>query len=143
MTPLSNQAAGATPKNTSCDSQVPAAGTAFGGHKVSIVNLEKAQVLMALYNYARNPMSSYYIPSGSHNPTPAYPPNMYTFKIKDSDKFMSLDEASSLVSKTLNLEYVRGRAIKTDISGNVIDTRRYDRDNGEGVGAMAIQSLTK
>ncbi len=98
---------------------------------------------MALYNYARNPMGSFYSPPGSHNPTPAYPPNMYTFKIKDSDKFMSLDEASSLVSQLLNLGYVRGRAIKTNISGDVIDTRRYDRDNGEGVGAMAIQSLTK
>ncbi|WBA88634.1 hypothetical protein [Endozoicomonas sp. GU-1] len=133
MTPLSNTSAVATPKNTSCNSQVPAAGTAFGRYQVSIVNLEKAQVLMALYNYARNPMGSFLGSGsyGSHNPTPFYVPTS-NFSIENSEKLMSLDEASSLVSQTLDLGNVRGRTISTDISGNVIDTSLYDRSNGKG-----------
>lgn len=141
MTPISNSASGAIPKNTSYNSQVPPAGTAFGNHQVSIVNLKKAQVLMSLYNYARNPMGCF--SSGSYNPTPVYAPNMFTLKIKDSGKLMSLSEAMPAVSQTLDFDYVRGRVIKTDISGSVIDTYLYDRNNGDGVGAVAIQSLTK
>ncbi|WP_257296207.1 hypothetical protein [Endozoicomonas sp. YOMI1] len=144
MTPLSNSASGATPNIASYNSQVPAAGTAFGRYQVSIVNLEKAQVLMALYNYARNPMGSFLGSGsyGSHNPAPLYGPNK-SFNIEDSEKLMSLDEASLLVSQTLDLHDVRGRTINTDISGNVIYTYLYDHSNGKGVAAMAIQSLTQ
>lgn len=91
------------------------AGASLGAHKVSIVGLDKARVLMALYNHS--------LPEG--------------FEILK----MSIQRAREYTSRTLYFDYVDGRGIKTDISGDVADTWLYDRDNGDDAGLRAIQTL--
>lgn len=41
----------------------------------------------------------------------------------------------------LDLDYVQSRAIKTDLSGDELDPRLYDRDAGDGAMARAIDSI--
>jgi len=87
---------------------------------VDISGLDKAGVLAALYNAAR--------PQGMgfmrYDPVP-----------------MSVEEASELLQRTNRFDYLKGRVMKVEIDGDDIDTRLYNRDNGEGAAEMAIQSL--
>lgn len=41
----------------------------------------------------------------------------------------------------LYFDYLRGRVMKVDISGDVLEPRLYDRDNGEGAAERALASL--
>ncbi len=95
----------------------------LGPHKVSIAGLDKASVLMALFNHSQ-PLGL-----GFLNPRAL--------------GSMSIETAKQYTERTLNFDYVNGRVIKTDISGDVADTRLYDRDNGENAGLKAIESLKK
>lgn len=97
------------------------AGASLGNHKVSIAGLDKARVLVALYNHS--------IPEG--------------FEIFDPELLgnMTIRRAREYTSRTLDFDYVDGRVIKTDISGDVVDTWLYDRDNGADAGLRAIQTL--
>lgn len=38
-------------------------------------------------------------------------------------------------------DYLNGRVMKVDFSGDVLDTRLYDRDNGSGAAIAAVASL--
>jgi hypothetical protein len=40
-------------------------------------------------------------------------------------------------------DYVRGRILKVDLSGDEFDPRLYDRDNGEGAAARAVARVAK
>jgi hypothetical protein len=58
---------------------------------------------------------------------------------------MSRSEAESLIGECkgrLYFDYVGGRPLKIDITGDELDPRLYDRDQGEGAAAMAISELT-
>lgn len=46
-------------------------------------------------------------------------------------------------SMTLSFDYVAGRPIKTDISGDTARVRLYDRDAGEGTFACVVAELRK
>lgn len=85
---------------------------------VDISGLDKAQVLAALYNAAR--------PQGMgfmhYDPTP-----------------MTAEEALFLVGRYC--DYVKGRVMKIEMTGDDVDTRLYNRDNGEGAAEMVIDSL--
>ena len=97
------------------------AGASLGNHKVSIAGLDKARVLVALYNHS--------IPQGFEIFGPEFLGNM------------TIRRARKYTSRTLDFDYVDGRVIKTDISGDVADTWLYDRDNGDDAGLRAIQTL--
>lgn len=55
------------------------------------------------------------------------------------DKDMTLEEAQILLdSGQKYFDYVNGRVMKIDLSGDELDPRLYDRDNGQGAAAAAL-----
>lgn len=88
--------------------------------KVSLVGLNKAAVLAALYNAAQ--------PQGMgfmhYDPKP-----------------MTLEEAEDLLKGTTYFDYLKGRVMKVDIRDDELDTRNYDRDNGYGTAEQVITTL--
>lgn len=87
---------------------------------IDLKDLDKAAVLAALYN-ASKPMAMGFM---RYDPTP-----------------MTVDQAHELLKKQTDFDYLQGRVMKTDLSGDTLDTWGYDRDNGEGAAAKALASL--
>lgn len=56
-------------------------------------------------------------------------------------KPMSTQEAAELLQSYQYFDYLKGRIMKIDLSGNWLDPRLYDRDNGEGAAARALAHL--
>lgn len=54
---------------------------------------------------------------------------------------MTFEQAESMVSRTLDFDYIGVCCIKTDLSGDVIDTWLYDRDNGQFAAYKALKTL--
>ena len=87
---------------------------------IDISKKDKAAVLAALYNSSR-PLGLGFL---HFNPAP-----------------MTLEEARELLKFSSYFDYVKGRVMKVDLSGDTLDTWLYDRDNGEGAAARAIASV--
>lgn len=90
---------------------------------VSIVGLDRAEVLAALYNASR-PQGLGFL---HYTPTP-----------------MTRDEAASLLPSggSNYFDYLNGRVMKISLQSDVeVETRLYDRDNGEGAGERVIAAL--
>lgn len=88
--------------------------------KVSIKDLDKGAVLAALYNASR--------------------PQGMGF-VQFDPKPMTAEQGGVLIKRQRDFDYLQGRVMKIEISGDEIDTWGYDRDNGEGAAAKAIASL--
>lgn len=77
---------------------------------VSIQGLSKASVLAALYNGAKPQGMGFF----QFDPTP-----------------ITEDEAEEIMNKSgVHFDYLKGRVMKVDLSGDEIDPSYYDRDNG-------------
>lgn len=87
---------------------------------VSLVGLDKASVLAALYN-ASKPQGMGFL---HYTPEP-----------------MTREEAVALLEETEYFDYLKGRVMKVDLDGDELDTWGYDRDNGEGAAEHAIAAL--
>jgi len=89
---------------------------------INIVGLDKADVLVALYNNAK-------------------PLGMGLFHYTNQN--MSKEEAANLLSKGHKyFDYVHGRVMKVDLSSDIeFNPYWYDRDNGKGSAERAIHSL--
>ena len=87
---------------------------------ISLIGLEKTDVLMALYNAAQ-PQGMGFL---HYDPTPLTP-----------------DEAKELLAQGDYFDYLRGRIMKVDLGGDTLDPRLFDRDNGEGSAKAVIDSL--
>lgn len=95
---------------------------------VTILGLDKAAVLAALYNGSETGGMGLL----HYDPTP-----------------MSGAGARALLAESLDREhrpgyfdYLKGRVMKVDLSGNEgFDPWGYDRDNGEGAAAMVVDAL--
>ncbi len=89
---------------------------------IDISNLDKADVLAALYNNSR--------PQGMgmihFDPAP-----------------MTAKEARPFVERSTYFDYLKGRVLKVDIGGDVLDPWLYDRDLGAGAAARALSHLTR
>lgn len=79
---------------------------------INIKGLNKAKVLQALFNISR---------------LGAEP--------------MSLSDAESIIKKQTKFDYLRGRVMKVDLSGDEFDNRLFDRDNGTNAAQAAIDSI--
>ena len=90
--------------------------------EIKIGNLHKGKVLAALYNASK--------PQGmgmlQYDPTP-----------------MTDDEADTIICLNPGqyFDYLKGRIMKVDLSGNILNPWLYDRDNGEGAAARALAEL--
>lgn len=92
---------------------------------ISIAGLDKARVLKALYDNAR-PLGMGFLQA--------------------TEGLMSEEDAVKLVEaqagrRGLYFDYVGGRPLKVDLSGDEFDPCLYDRDQGHGAAARAIASL--
>lgn len=88
---------------------------------ISLKDLNKAEVLAVLYNASK--------------------PQGMGFMQYDS-RPMTKDEAQKLLdNKQTRFDYLKGRIMKVDLSSEELNVRGYDRDNGQGAAARAINSL--
>jgi len=91
-------------------------------NKISLIGLDKAKVLAALYN-ASKPQGLGFL---------HYDPKLMTSK-----------EAGILLKQTTDFDYVQGRIMKVDLSGDTFDPGLYDRDNGQVAAERAISVISK
>lgn len=89
---------------------------------VDISGLDKAEVLAALFNASKQQGMGFADPTGASK-----------MSIEDAKKYVDNGE--------LYFDYLRGRVMKVDISGNELRTGLYDRDNGEGSAERALLPL--
>lgn len=87
---------------------------------ISLAGLNKADVLAVLYNRSK-PQGMGFL---QYDPKP-----------------MTREEAQGYLEKTTYFDYLKGRVMKIDLSSDVLDQRLYDRDNGNGAAASAIDEL--
>ncbi len=87
---------------------------------IDLRGLDKALVLAALYNGA-TPIGAGFL---------EYTPNP-----------MTIEEATAELEITPVFDYLNGRALKVDLSGDVLNPRGYDSRNGEGAARVLIDSL--
>ena len=89
---------------------------------ISIKGLSKAEVLKALYHSA----------------------HIKGFGFLDARREpLTVEECEALLAESTYFDYLYGRVMKVDLSGNEFDERLYDRDNGAGAAANAIAALRK
>lgn len=88
--------------------------------KIDISKKDKAEVLASLYNASR--------------------PLGLGALFLDSEP-MSVDEARKLLKESTYFDYIKGRVMKIDLSGDEFDPWLYDRDNGEGAALHIISAL--
>ncbi len=88
--------------------------------KISLKDLDKAAVLAALYN-ASKPLGMGFM---KYDPKP-----------------MTIEEARKILERQTDFDYLQGRVMKTNLSGDELDPWLYDCDNGSGAAKRAIESL--
>lgn len=93
------------------------------GKTISIRGLDKAAVLAALYNASKQ--------------------QGFGLRNEAGKKDLTVDEARQYVDgrDQLSFDYLRGRVMKVDITGNDLYPDLYDRDNGPGAAEAALAEL--
>ena len=54
---------------------------------------------------------------------------------------MTYDEAKGIISEYTNFDYLKGRVLKVNLTGDEFDEWLYDRDCGIGAALKAINSI--
>lgn len=90
---------------------------------MDIAGLDKAEVLAALYNRARQQGIGILILRGR--------------------RAMTVDEARQELDKNPNgyFDYLHGRVLKIELNGNELNTFLYNRDNGPNAAESCIHTL--
>jgi len=99
---------------------------------MSIINIEginKARLLQALFNHSHQQGLGLLDESGAVD--------------------MTIEDAQSIVQKFVNsqdrwpltFDYLRGRVMKVNIDGDEFDSKRYDRDVGEGAAEAVVAAI--
>lgn len=86
---------------------------------INIKGINKAEILAALYNAAK-PQGMGFL---QYEPAP-----------------MTAEEAAQYVGG--DIDYLKGRVMKVNLTGDSLDTRLYNRDNGEGAAERVFASLS-
>lgn len=87
--------------------------------EINLEGMDKAVVLAALYN-ASKPQGMGFM---QYDPAP-----------------MTVEQARQLLERCTYFDYLKGRVMKIDLSGDVLETWGYDRDNGDGAAQRAINA---
>ena len=90
---------------------------------INIKGLDKAKVLAALYNNSRV-QGFWEFQPGDHK-----------------TKIMSYAEAQQHLASNTYFDYLEGRVMKVDLSGDELNTWGFDRDNGEHAARNAIAEI--
>lgn len=88
--------------------------------KIEISKASKSSILAALYNASKVQ-------------------GMGVMQAKDGE--MSESEAEELLSQKTYFDYLHGKIMKVDLSGDSFSPAMYDRDNGQGAALRAISHL--
>ena len=88
---------------------------------IDISKLNKAEVLAALYNNS-------------------FQQGMGVMHARGQTG-LSIDEAAELLKETIYFDYLHGRVMKVNLSGDDLDPSLYDRDNGKGSAAKVIARI--
>lgn len=90
---------------------------------INIKGLNKAEVLKALYDRSHVQGMGFLqaVPNG----------------------FVTVEHCEELLRETTYFDYLYGKVLKVDLSGDKFDERLYDRDCGIGAARRAINSLRK
>lgn len=90
---------------------------------IDIKGLDKAEVLVALFNASKQQGMGYLNTAG-------YDP-------------MTLEDARKIIEENPNtyFDYLRGRVMKVKLSEDTFSAKLYDRDNGKGAAARALEPL--
>lgn len=83
--------------------------------------MNKAEVLATLYNNSK--------PIGN---------GILHFTPED----MTIDEAKILLATQTDFDYLKGRVMKIDLTGDELRTDLYNRDNGGGAAEAALKHLS-
>lgn len=88
---------------------------------VDIRRLDKAEVLKALYDHSHEQGLGFLqaVPAG----------------------FVTVELCRKLLAETTYFDYMYGRVMKVDLSGDQFDESLYDRDNGPGAAYAAVCSV--
>lgn len=89
---------------------------------ISLVGLDKAEVLAALYNRSQ-PQGMGFL---HYTATP-----------------MTREEAAQCLETSQYFDYLKGRVMKVSLEGDELDPRLYDRDNGQGAAKQVIDELRR
>jgi hypothetical protein len=103
---------------------------------INIKDLNKAEVLAALYNASR-PLGL-----GLMHWTPEI------MTKEEAENIIKLGDDKTqmfpnLPKKYLYFDYLKGRVMKVNLSGDEFEERLYDRDNGNGAAYNALKELLK
>lgn len=99
---------------------------------VNIRGLDKAELLRALYN-ASKPLGK-----GFLRATPGDMTREQALEVMGCGDDHAQDFG---FRRGLSFDYVNGRVLKVDLGGDECDTGLFDRDNGEGAGQRAIETV--
>lgn len=106
--------------------------------KVNIAGIDKADLLVALYNAAR-PVGLGYL---EYDSKPMTRETALEVMEAGDDITQRLTGTDIWFSRsTCRFDYVKGRPLKIDISGDEMETSGYDRDQGEGLAVSIVASL--
>ncbi len=87
---------------------------------INIEGLNKAEILAALYNKSKVQ-------------------GMGFMQVRPG--LMTKEEAENLLKETTDFDYLHGKVMKVNLSGDEFNPWLYDRDNGEGAALKAIESI--
>jgi len=88
---------------------------------IDISKLDKAEVLAALYNNSRRQGMGFLNARGREP--------------------LTKEQAAELLKETTYFDYLAGRVMKVELKGDTLDPWLYDRDNGAGAAARALEPL--
>lgn len=103
---------------------------------IDISDLSKAQVLAALYNASRPfGMGMLHFEPGDMTTEQA----QSIFDSRGDDITAMFGRKAN--PNTYRFEYLKGRLMKVDLSGDCFDSQWYDRDIGDGAAARAVEQI--
>lgn len=88
---------------------------------MNIAGLDKAVVLASLYNRS-------------------FQQGMGVLD-KNGRQEMNVEQARQYLDRSHDFDYLNGRVMKIDLSSDEVDTRLYNRDNGEGAAEEIIEKI--
>lgn len=89
---------------------------------MNISKYDKAEILAALFNVAK-------------------PLGLGVFHFRPAP--MTKEIAKEILKGGSDFDYIQGRVMKINLSGNELDTRLYNRDNGKDAAETIIATLEK
>lgn len=99
--------------------------------EIDISGLDKATLLAALYNSARRQGIGAYFPADG---------NMSN---ENAQQIIDARQGEERPRDRTYFDYLNGRVMKVDLSGDVLRTALYNRDNGPGLAQAIVATLRK